>query len=399
MTFRHNIPTTALAVVLGAVFVPLILVDLIAPRSADAIPAFARRYRVSCTTCHAPFPRLKPFGDEFAGNGFVIPEEEKERDYVSAGDDLLWLNRDFPIAVRFDAFGTYEDNEDEEFDFQTPWGLKLLSGGALYKNIGYYFYFYLSERGEVAGVEDAYIHFNDVGGSTLDIMVGQFQTSDPLMKRELRLTYQDYTVYSARVGDARTNLAYGRGVMMPFSIERTGTDFVALVVNGNGLVEAGDDHRYDNDQYKNVALRVKQAIGEHAGVGGYAYYGKEEQNNRTDEIVYFGPDANVSVGPFDFNGQYLYRKDTNAEFAASSEDIETHGVIAELIISPQGDRSRHYYTLLYNLVDSDLDAGDQETGTVSATYLLARNLRLMAEYTRDIEGEFNRGVIGLVSAF
>ena len=59
------------------------------PDDAEAIPAFARRYKMSCTTCHAPFPRLKAYGEEFAGNGFVIPEEEKDRDYVSAGDDLL----------------------------------------------------------------------------------------------------------------------------------------------------------------------------------------------------------------------------------------------------------------------------------------------------------------------
>jgi hypothetical protein len=59
------------------------LVSLLLPENGDAIPAFARRYKISCTTCHAPIPKLKPYGDEFAGNGFVIPEEEKERDYIT----------------------------------------------------------------------------------------------------------------------------------------------------------------------------------------------------------------------------------------------------------------------------------------------------------------------------
>ena len=31
-----------------------------------AIPAFARKYKMSCKTCHAPIPRLKAYGDEFA---------------------------------------------------------------------------------------------------------------------------------------------------------------------------------------------------------------------------------------------------------------------------------------------------------------------------------------------
>ena len=76
----------------GVVFSAALL-SLLSADEANAVPAFARRYRISCTTCHAPFPKLKAYGDEFAGNGFVIPEEEKDRDYVSAGDDLLWLNR------------------------------------------------------------------------------------------------------------------------------------------------------------------------------------------------------------------------------------------------------------------------------------------------------------------
>ncbi|MDZ7763881.1 MAG: hypothetical protein U5K00_05575 [Melioribacteraceae bacterium] len=29
-----------------------------------AIPAFARKYDMSCTTCHTPFPKLKAYGDE-----------------------------------------------------------------------------------------------------------------------------------------------------------------------------------------------------------------------------------------------------------------------------------------------------------------------------------------------
>ena len=194
----------------------LLLIIVFLANDLHAIPAFARRYRISCSTCHAPFPKLKPYGDEFAGNGMIILEEEKERDYVVAGDDLLWLNRDFPVGVRFDAYAHYDQDQNVENDLQIPWGLKLLSGGTLFKNIGYYFYFYMSERGEVAGIEDAYIHFNNVFGSNLDIMLGQFQTSDPLMKRELRLTFHDYMIYKQRIGEeglSRTNLAYDRGVM------------------------------------------------------------------------------------------------------------------------------------------------------------------------------------------
>ena len=40
--------------------------------------------------------------------------------------------------------------------------------------------------------------FNNLFGSELDITVGQFQISDPLFKRELRLTKDDYYIYDEK---------------------------------------------------------------------------------------------------------------------------------------------------------------------------------------------------------
>jgi hypothetical protein len=384
----------------------MLILALLVPADAGAIPAFARRHKLSCSTCHAPFPRLKAYGDEFAGNGFVIPEQEKERDYVAAGDDLLWLSRDFPLAARFEAFGVYTEDAEVESDLQSPWGLKLLSGGALGRGIGYYFYFYMSERGEVAGVEDAYIHFNDIGGRPLDVMVGQFQTCDPLMKRELRLTFEDYLIYKLKVGDSGTNLAYDRGLIFTYGIEATGTDLVAMLVNGNGKPEAGEDG-FDDDNYKNVGLRLKQGIGDALAVGGFAYLGKERllpegaTAKEDNEIRYLGPDLTLAVGPAAITAQYLLRLDSNPAFldVAPAEDVETAGWVAELVLSPSGDLGRHFFTLLYNRIDSDLEAHDYETATAGATYLIARNLRISAEYTRDLEAERSRVVVGLTAGF
>ena len=343
---------------------------LLKPPDANAIPAFARRYKISCTTCHAPFPKLKGYGEEFAGNGFYIPEEEKERDYVTAGDDLLWLPRKFPLAIRFDAYGVYDEGMTAETDLQIPWGIKILSGGSVYKNIGYYFYFYLSERGEVAGIEDAYIHFNDIGGVPFDIMVGQFQTSDPLMKRELRLTFEDYMIYTTRVGYSSMNLTYDRGVMLTYGIARTGTDIFGMVVNGNGKPAADDEtKRFDSDEYKNWALRLYQAIGGYGAIGGYYYSGKEaaevDDETITNDVTYWGVDFNTAGGPFELTFQYLFRKDTDPIAQEEAENIETNGVVAELVCARDRMMSRNYLTLLYNNVNSQLNTLDYETLTAS----------------------------------
>jgi hypothetical protein len=68
--------------------IPVILFFLFPARHVDAIPAFARKYQISCQVCHSPaLPRLKPFGDEFAGNGFRLTEYESPRYFIQTGDD------------------------------------------------------------------------------------------------------------------------------------------------------------------------------------------------------------------------------------------------------------------------------------------------------------------------
>jgi hypothetical protein len=392
-------------ITIGFIFV-LFILYLFVPTDSNAIPAFARRYKISCTTCHDPFPRLKPYGNEFAGNGFIMVENEKERDYVTAGDNLLWLNKEFPLAVRFDAFAIYDQYKTVDKDLQTPFGLKLLSGGTLYKNIGYYFYFYMYEAGEVAGIEDAYIHFNDVFKTPLDVMVGQFQVCDPLMKRELRLTYEDYEIFKVRVGNSRTNLTYDRGLMFSYGISKTSTELFAMVVNGNGKKPASENYlKFDEDKYKNFALRVSQGVGKYLSVGGFYYQGKEkvligeEVGKIENKVSYYGPDVNVVAGPIGLTAQYLIRKDTNPLFIENAMKYETKGIVAEVMISPFLDRSRYYFTGLYNNIDSDQANLKYQTATISVNYLLARNLRLNAEFTRDLERDSNRFGIGMVTAF
>lgn len=87
----------------GVLLLSTILLFLLASE-AWSIPAFARKYSISCKVCHNPFPRLKPYGDEFANNGYVIKDKETPRYNIETGDDMLSLLRELPIAIRFDGF-------------------------------------------------------------------------------------------------------------------------------------------------------------------------------------------------------------------------------------------------------------------------------------------------------
>jgi hypothetical protein len=380
-----------------------VVVILLLPDESGAIPAFARKYRMSCTTCHAPVPRLKPYGEDFAGNAFRLEGKEPARYFHDTGDDLLTLQRELPVAARIDVFVdyTYQDKKDVT-DIKTPYGMKLLSGGKISDHIGYYFYFYMSEQGGVEGIEDAYIHFNDLFGIDLDVMVGQFQVSDPLFKRELRLTYEDYQTYRVRVGGSPTNLTYDRGFMITYG-SSFGLDAVVEIVNGNGKDEAVFGS-FDEDDWKNVFLRLSQSVGP-VRVGGFAYLCNSVRRNvgRTVENKhhYWGIDGTLDVGDrLQVNAQYLERKDDNPFFFITSPlDIKTTGGLVEVIWAVQGSDGRPYVTFLYNYVDSEIDLLEYRSETLSVSYLVRRNLRLLAETTFNEEEESWRIVSGFISAF
>lgn len=366
------------------------------------IPAFARKYKMSCQTCHAPFPKLKPYGDEFAGNGFRLSDQEAPRYYINTGDDELSLIRELPLAVRLEGYTTYNMNNSDKFDFTAPYILKLLSGGELSNKISYYFYFFFSERGEVAGIEDAFLMYNDLFGYDLDIYLGQFQISDPLFKRELRLTLEDYLIYKAKPGYAKSALTYDRGLMITYGAP-TGTDLILEILNGNGIGGANNLKIFDNDKYKNLFMRISQDINNNFRLGAFGYYGNDEieddfGQNFKNEFYSWGTDLTLSIeNIWELNLQYLYRNDKQATYY--NNDIATQGGMAELIFTPQGDESKWYGVVLFNWVDSEWNALDYQTATLSIGHLLNRNVRLIGEYTYNIKDEFAQFSLGIISAF
>ena len=373
-------------------------------QTLQAIPAFARKYQMSCKVCHNPFPKLKAYGDEFAANGFSLKDKDAPRYFSDTGDGFLSLLRDVPIALRLEGFMSWNNGNSRRADFTSPYLVKLLSGGAIAKNISYYFYFFFSERGEVAGLEDAFLMFNNLFHSDLDLYVGQFQVSDPLFKRELRLTFEDYQIYRAKPGISSANLTYDRGLMVTYAISK-GPDLVVELLNGAGLDPANPLRNFDSDKYKNLAGRISQDFGKHLRLGAFGYLGKEGESSITNSLWMAGADATLDAGPLNFNLQYLERRDDNPGRVISILPIpktKTRGAFAEVVFTPRGDDSRWYLVALFNWVNSDQHSLDYTSWTAHAGMMVRRNIRLVGEVsflTRDQAGSHARVLAGIVGGF
>jgi hypothetical protein len=381
---------------------------LLAPFDADAIPAFARKYRQSCTTCHAPFPRLKPYGDEFAGRGYRMEEgAEPARATLDVGDDLLALPRDFPLAVRFDAFGDWSPDRTPQLDLATPLVFKALTGGAIAPGVSYYTYFIIENGGEAMGIEDAWVQFTGLLGLPLDLTAGQFQICDPIVKRELRLLRLDYDILRVTPRSSRSDLTYDRGLMLAWHAPGK-VDAIAMLTNGNGIGPAAET--FDADKFKTIGLRLAREFGP-VRVGLFGSVGKARPDaaailaggsaNQVNTTVFWGPDLRVDLGEWgQVAGQWLSRHDSNAGFdPANTGETNTRGGWVEALLTPQGANGRTAVTALYNRVMSDDPGVDRESIGLGVSWLAARNVRLVAEVQDDLAAEAWKVSAGTILAY
>ncbi len=367
------------------------------PGAAHAIPAFARRYDVSCTTCHEPFPRLRPYGEAFAGRGFALePGAAPTSSDVDLGDDLLSLPRDFPISIRFDGFAQVQDRSPQT-DFQAPWVFKLLAGGQIAKGVGFFTYLII-EEGEAKGLEDAYVQFSRVFGLPVDVLAGQFQVADSIVKRELRLERLDYAMLTTRVADSVVDLTYDRGVA--FAVGSALLGGVLTVTNGNGIGPASGGIA-DKDPYKNFALHLASALGP-VRVGLLGFVGKERgATGALNTTWYAGPDVVADLGEWaTVRAAFLERRDTNPRFATDgASEVSTRGGFVEAVLFPAGRDGRWALVGLYNKVRSGTEEAAAESAAGAVSWLYRRNVRLTGEVDRDVVGDVWTGSLGTVVSF
>jgi len=387
------------------------LLTLAAPARARAIPAFARLYHASCSMCHDPIPRLSAFGERFAANGYRFGAGQGPTDTIATGDPLLALPSQLRLAMRLDAYAAAYTGGRFATDFQTPYSLKLISGGPLTGQLSYYVYFLLSEQGATGDVEDAFLTWNDVAGSPVSVTVGQFQLADPMFAREQRLEYQDFAIYRARIGDAPMDLTYDRGLML--GADLAGFGLTAAVVNGNGSVAAGNNGRLDDDPNKSFLLHASRAVAPGLTLGALGYAGRQRGAatggpTLDDDVTMLGGDVTVAASPLTLRAQYIHREDTRPTFTAGEPTAVTDGGFGELLLHRPG--SRWYGVALYNLITTskpllDVDLGGPtglsryETLTGGGGYLMQRNVRVYGEATWDRGLQAMQWTLGLTMAF
>jgi hypothetical protein len=193
-----------------------VTLTLVLSSSSHAIPAFARMYGTSCSTCHLDFPQLNDFGKAFKDAGFKFPKEDESMLKIppvmlgAPANKELWPKAIWPgtipgippIGFRYTNYFQYTGSSSSNFAALTPPGslppivpttdfetgvFSLYTAGNFGSDIAFWVNddLSVSAANSNGGLGDAYLKFVNISRflklprNSLNLRAGQFELELP----------------------------------------------------------------------------------------------------------------------------------------------------------------------------------------------------------------------------
>lgn len=260
---------------MGLWFVGALVCETFFASSAWAIPAWARKYGVSCNVCHRPnVPRLSELGHHFRKLGYRMPEEiGKQPEYKEIGQYIAMRGR-----MRYDI----EDFERGRNTNGFRWNdATLFYAGPVTPNLSSFFELEVNESNEVEPLGQFSWLFGDADRNA-QIRIGQMHTLS-------RVGWAGFDRPSGInttqvIGSTLTTTAVPftlakdqRGLELAVGLNKD-VRLIGQVTNGLDTSGSGTTGTRDNDAAKDFLVAYEQMIGEHgSGLTGLFYRGTWHQ--------------------------------------------------------------------------------------------------------------------------
>lgn len=325
--------------------IPLVLLGLILLQSLTprlmAIPAFARKYKTACATCHNNWPELNDFGRAFKINGFKFPKDDEQ--FLKEPPLMLGAQAQkesfpnsiypgelpiLPIAFRYSGYFNYTSQQPSALaaangyvpptDLFQPNTVTILMAGSFGPSVSFWIDDDLSTGGSGAagGLGDGWIKANNFLGhafhipqNDLNVRYGQFELDLPFTQART-INLSDYAIYDqvANVnpsgsgplpGTVNNPFAFAdgqRGIEIGGYPNRGYTWWSLAAIDGgdsSGTVNAKDlyfhfSQRFDLEKNpevrKEVQAQDQSGVHDHTSIrfDGFGYYGRNELNHTGD---------------------------------------------------------------------------------------------------------------------
>lgn len=348
--------------------------------NAYSISAFARKYKVDCSSCHTGGTwKLNKYGQDFFRYGHMNEGEKVEGtlfDYFSLAYKWRYLGGNTKLE-------TFEDH-----------AMSIYTGGPLGKGWSYFSEFYLHENSGLTGKDSKETDFGDYGRSKL--AESYIQYTNGSMEKYFSIRFGNIAPQllhihglGARVEQSRNYVMSGAKVgSNPFTIfaRQAGIDFTYHInefttaigiVNGTGY--GGQFNMVDNNQYKDTYFTLDYNFSnEGSKIGLYYYNGKYPLTDYEDKFKRFGVVGNFSIKHFSFIGAYINGENT---VNAAGLKADNSGYFATILYYPS-DKFGIYARIDQFDPRDDVDNDDKDGITGGLSMYLSDWARIVGEYTR-----------------
>jgi hypothetical protein len=143
----------------------LILI-LLVPQEASAVPSYARQTGLACEACHTVFPQLTPFGRVFKASGYTLSNSSKVQDVDRLKHYLMSLSDTPPVSVMAVASTSSaakaSDSQSSKTSTDFPQQFSVFYAGEISDNVGAFAQVTYSDKSGSVGIDNTDIRFADV---------------------------------------------------------------------------------------------------------------------------------------------------------------------------------------------------------------------------------------------
>jgi len=366
-----------------------VFIIVLFPTTTEAIPAFARKTNMACSTCHTAWPALNAFGRQYKEHGYRLGHLEAPTKTISK--DLKW-NESLPISVML-VSRPYDKKKSGKSKIRALHEVELMVAGPMGDKFSGFIEIEAEDEvtngiGLDTGVSSAALTYSIDEAAHVQFSWGSATWFDPYnsYSNHLRMTRGASAVIDQSFGGAdnggklknsRQNVAlYGR-LVSKF--------FYGVAISG----DAGDAEGVDGNT---VTARVAYDVIPSLSIGALSVSGTCSANagncvvNR--KYSRSAIDVQSEVANFTINAVALSAKDDNSTATSS---VKNNAYYVQALYTVK-DGARATWAPLFRYDSYEKNGGLEKVNesTLSVNYYINENVRSMLEFwSKDSDNSAN----------
>lgn len=375
----------------------LILVSM----NADAIPAFARKTNMACSTCHNAWPALNAFGRQYKEHGYRLGHLEAPTKTITK--DLKW-DADLPLSVML-VGRPYDKKKNGKTLIRALHEVELMIAGPMGDQFSAFIEIEAEDENQVTtgiqlGIPMSAFSYNYSEAMNMQLSWGQNIEFDP---------YQSYTVH--RRMTRSTNSVIGQVFGGADNNGSLASSRQNISVYGRpmpkffyGVSLSGDAKTAEGDNGNTVTVRLAYDVIPALTIGVLTVNGTctAGSTNCTVNRKYSrsGLDIQSEVAGFTINAVALSAKDDNATAISTAKN---NAFYVQALYNVK-DGARTTWAPLVRFDSYEKSNGTEKVNelTLGANYYLTENVRAMLEYWKkdsDVNPDDDRLTVQVFAAF